>query len=281
MSYKSLTLTNDEYRNLEGVANSDLLSLEASPANYQWVKNAPQDPAKVGAFDFGTALHTAVLEPEKFNDQVIVYSQTKTRESKAFAEFEAANEGLILLESEYNKIRFMADGFKYHPTVNRLLTAKSDKEGSIFVDDSDFGVIRKIRPDIDYAPHGQPFLADVKTTANIADWRESARWKNPLFTHGYGHTAAYYMDTATMFYGEPINEYTFILFQKTVEFGRYPVAAITITREECEILGFFNQMYANLDRYSLCTKTGDWDQVERFDDSMFYADSGPVVGFEE
>ena len=172
---------------------------------------------------------------------------------------------MILLESEYDKLRFTVDGAKYHPTVNRLLTAKSDKECSIFTRDDDFNIDCKVRPDLDYVEYGQPLLADVKTTNLISDWRESARWKNPLYTHGYGHTAAYYMEVASNHYGIEINEYTFIVLQKTIELGRYPVAAITITREECMGLGFFGQLYANMDKYALCLKTNNWDEVERFE----------------
>ena len=277
---KSLTLTNEEYRAIDAVANSDLLSIEKSPANYIWTKNAPQDPAKVAAFDFGTALHVALLEPELFAKEVIIFDGAKSRETKKYSDFAAENKGIILLESEYDKLRFTVDGAMYHPTVKRLLTAKSDKEGSIFAYDEDYSVARKIRPDIDYVPHGNPLLADVKTTASIADWRDTAKWKNPLFTHGYGHTAAYYMDTASLYYGQQINEYTFIVLQKSVEMGRYPVAAITITRDECESLGFFQQVGHNLSKYAECKHTNLWDEVERFDESIFGLDS-VSLGFEE
>ena len=84
---QNIQMTNEEYRSREGISNSDLMLIERSPSDYMWAKNAPRDTLKTAAFDFGTALHTAILEPEKFNDQVIIYSQTKTRETKAFQEF--------------------------------------------------------------------------------------------------------------------------------------------------------------------------------------------------
>lgn len=263
---KRLDLTNDQYRKESGVSNSDLMLIERSPSDYMWSLGAPRDTAKTAAFDFGTALHTAMLEPEKFNDQVIVYSQTKTRETKAFHEFmlSQSDDAIILLESEYNKIRFAVDGAQYHPSVNRILTAKSDKEGSIFVMDKERDITRKIRPDLDYVDYGLPVLADLKSTANLSDWRQDARWKNPLFTHGYAHTAAYYMDTASIEYGIQINEYIFIVVQKTIEMGRYPVAAITITRDELEMLGAFDQVNHNLDTYATCLHANNWDSVERF-----------------
>ena len=262
---KTLNLTNDQYRAKTGIANSDLQMIERSAADYKWSQEAPRDPSKVGAFDYGTALHLALLEPEKFNSEVVVYSKTKTRTTKDFIEFEANTDGLILLESEYDKLKFTVDGAKYHPTVNRLLTIKSDKECSIFVDDAEYNIARKIRPDLDYIDHGLPMLGDVKTTEKISDWRESAQWKNPLFTHGYGHTAAYYMDTASIHHGFQINNYTFIVIQKHVEMGRYPVAAINISRAECEALGFFDQIHANLHKYAKCLHSNNWDEVERFE----------------
>lgn len=273
---KTLSLTNDEYRQKEGVSNSELMLIERSPSDYMWAKNAPRDEMKTAAFDFGTALHTAILEPEKFNDQVIVYSQTKTRETKAFQEFmlSQSKNSIILLESEHDKIRFAADGAKYHPAVNRLLTIKSDKEGSIFVKDKERGITRKIRPDLDYVLHGNPALADLKSTANLADWRQDARWKNPLFTHGYAHTAAYYMDTASLEYGVQIDEYIFIVVQKAIEMGRYPVAAITITRQELEMLGAFDQVNYNLDTYATCLHSNNWDSVERF---PMFANDGEIL----
>ena len=263
---KTLKLSNDEYRQKQGVSNSDLMLIERSPSDYAWSQNAPRDALKTAAFDFGTALHTAMLEPEKFNDQVVVYTQTKTRETKAFQEFMLGqgDGAIILLESEYDKLRFAVDGARHHPAVNRLLTIKSDKEGSIFVKDKERDIIKKIRPDLDYVSYGLPILGDLKSSADLADWRQDARWKNPLFTHGYAHTAAYYMNVASEHYGESIDEYIFIVVQKKIEMGRYPVAAITITREELEMLGAFDQVNYNLDTYATCLHSNNWDSVEKF-----------------
>ena len=273
---KTLTLTNDEYRQKTGISNSDLMLIERTPADYIWSKDAPRDSSKTAAFDMGKALHTAVLEPEKFNDQVIVYSQTKTRETKAFHEFMLGQDdnAIILLESEYDKLRFMVDGAKYHPTVNRLLTTQSDKEGSIFIADKARDITCKIRPDLDYIPYGDLLLGDVKTTMDLTDWRQDARWKNPLFTHNYAHTAAYYMDVASIEYDEQINDYTFVVFQKKVEMGRYPVAAINITREELNMIGAFDRVNYNLDTYATCLHSNNWDSVERF---PMFGDSGEIL----
>jgi hypothetical protein len=111
-------------------------------------------------------------------------------------------------------------------------------------------------------------LYDVKTTASIEDWRSDTRWKNPLFTHGYGHTAAFYMDAMSAFCGEQIDTYTFLVVQKTINLGKYPVAVIEITREECERYGFFDEVYNNLDKYKEALTTNNWIENEKF--PLFY-----------
>jgi hypothetical protein len=132
-------------------------------------------------------------------------------------------------------------------------------EGSIFTELD--GVKVKIRPDLITNSYA---LCDVKTTASIDDWRNSAKWKNPLFTHGYGHTAAFYMDVLSEASDMQVDSYTFLVVQKTISLGKYPVAVITITREECERYGFFDEVYANLARYKQCKADDNWIGYESF-----------------
>ena len=63
----STTLTNEEYRAIDAISNGELQQIANNPADYIWAKTAPVDTTKTAAFDFGTALHTALLEPELFN----------------------------------------------------------------------------------------------------------------------------------------------------------------------------------------------------------------------
>ena len=255
------------YRSVDAVANSDLLLIERNPSDYIWNREAPSDPSKTGTIDLGTAIHTALLEPELFAKSVAIYTATKSRDTVKFAEFEQApeNEGkIVLLEKEYDQLRLMVDSAHAHPTMRRFLTANGDNECSIYAKDEGRGIMRKIRPDRDLIGGGIPLLCDLKKTASIEDWREGVRWRNPLFKFNYGHTAAYYMDTASIHYSEQINEYAFLLVQSSVEMGKYPVAVITVTREELQQYGFFDRMNANLDKYAECRKSDNWYGVERF-----------------
>lgn len=257
----------DIYQSAHAINNSGLMLIGRNPADYIWNKNAPKDPSKVGAADFGTVMHTALLEPELFEGSFLI-GPTKSRTTKAFLEFEQEHNGkIILLEDEYDKIRLSVDSAKAHPTVSAYLEQQGFSESSFFVADQVNGVMRKVRPDkyigLDCDPRFSPAL-DVKTTASIADWRDSAKWKNPLYTFGYGHTAAFYMDTLSIHEGVQINSYDFLLVQKTSEFGMYPVSVFRLTREEAQWYGFFDQVSHNIETYAECLRTGNWFGVEQF-----------------
>lgn len=269
-------LANEKYQRADAISNSALQLIARNPSDYLWSKVAPKDYSKSGAIDVGTAIHAAILEPEK-TDSFLV-GPTKGRDTIKFADFCQANpDKTVLTQSEYDLVRFSVDSVMAHPTASLYLTNPCDCEVSIFYDDLDRGIKRKIRPDKEVEIDSGILLLDVKKTKSIADWREPLKWKNPLFTLGYGHNAAYYMDTASKFYGEQINEYRFLLLQSTIELGMYPVSVFCITRQELEMYGFFDEMNANLDIYAERKKTGDWFSLESF--PQFPIDESEEVTF--
>lgn len=263
MKNQKLFISNDEYRKMEGVANSDLLMVKKNPSDYPWSKVAPVDNSKVATKDFGTALHTALLEPEKFDDDVFV-SSVAGRTAKTFIkEVNDSPDKVVLTEVEAEQIRIMQASALCHPAMNLFLTAEGDRESSIFAYDNEFEIWLKCRPDIDaFEKHG--FIGDLKSTASISDWREPVEWKNPLFKFDYGHTAAFYLYTMSKFYGKPVETYKFGLSQKTIELGKYQQSVFTITRGELETLGFWDDMLNNLGEYSRRLKSDDWVYEEVF-----------------
>ena len=58
------------YRAADGLANSDAQMIENNPGNFMWSKSAPRNGAKSKTTDIGTALHCAILEPEKYKDHI-------------------------------------------------------------------------------------------------------------------------------------------------------------------------------------------------------------------
>lgn len=263
---KILNITQKEYRDIDALSNSDLQLIEVLPSNYKFAINAPQDTSKTSALDYGTALHAALLEPKTFNGLVDVYSDTKTRETVKFSKYmdEREDDGkLVLLESEYDKLRFTVEGSQYHPQFASYINSATHKESSIVC--MYRGVMCKVRPDaMHLCIDTVIWVGDVKTTADIDDWRNSAEWKNPLFTHNYGFTAAFYMDVLAEAFQCEVNEYKFLVVQKTVNLGRYPVAVFTVTRDELERYGFFERVHSAIDTYKACYASDNWMGEEVF-----------------
>tara|TARA_R110000782_G_scaffold110586_1_gene199999 strand:- start:626 stop:1513 length:888 start_codon:yes stop_codon:yes gene_type:complete len=274
----STTLSNEEYRDIDAISNGELQQIANNPGDYIWNKNAPTDSTKTAEFAYGTSLHTALLELDQFNKSVVIYDQTKTRESVAFGKFMKTQpeSAIVLLESEHDKLRFTVDSALSHPAFKAYIESCEYKEVSIIGEYR--GVKVKIRPDICSDKLG--IIGDLKSSADLSDWRDSARWKNPLFKLGYGHTAAFYMDVYQEYLGRPVNEYTFLVCQKSINCGKYPVAVIVITRDELEMYGFFDQVYSNIDRYKECIESNDFNHVERFPVFSGF-DDGLQVSFEE
>lgn len=269
------------YRNADGLANSELQMFAKNPSNYVWSKNAPSDPTKADASDFGTALHTSLLEPELYDDQVII-SSTKGRTSAAFHQIQKSNKGsIVLTDVEDDQIKLMTESAIAHPMFQRILCAKGACEASIFVDDPETGLRLKIRPDKIIDSCSPPIFNDVKSTRDIKDWRNSALWKNPLFDMGYGFTAAYYMYVGSIHYNIEMTTYNFCVVSKSASLGRYPVSVFTITKDQLIEYGFWQEMLDSLAHFKECKEKNKWVAYEQFPEFRFFDDGEVTVTFEE
>lgn len=271
----------DVYREAEGLANSELQIFKDNPSSYVWNKTAPQDIRKASSADFGTSLHTSLLEPELYEDSIIV-SSTKGREAAAFAKDQAQNpDKIVLTDNESKQIEIMTESAKCDPMFKRLLDAKGDCEVSIFIDDPETGLRLKIRPDKIVRGKEKPLLCDVKSSASIDEWRADKPWLSPLFKMGYGFTAAYYMYAASIFYGLEITDYYFMVVSKSAVLGRYPVSVFVITKEELVDLGIWSEMIDTLNAFAERKQSGNWLSFEKFPVFNIYQDDSVDIKFSE
>ncbi|MDG1858093.1 MAG: PD-(D/E)XK nuclease-like domain-containing protein [Emcibacteraceae bacterium] len=269
----------DEYRKADGLANSELQLFKVNPASYEWNKQAPSDPLKATSADFGTALHSSILEPETYEDSVIV-SSTKGRTSDAFVNFQRAHtDKLVLTEIEYDQIAIMTNSAECDPMFNKILCAEGICESSIFVTDPTTGVDCKIRPDKIYFTD-KPNLCDVKSAADLDEWRQDKPWLNPLFKFNYGFTAAYYLHIASIHYQMELTEYTFLVVSKSARLGKYPVSVFVITKEELIEYGFWDEMIGSLASFAERQRGGDFTSYESFPEFHLYQDEKVEVTFE-
>ena len=269
-------LSMKEYRDAEGLSNHALQIFKNDPASFIWSIHAPQDPKKVNTSDLGTALHTYLLEPELFDDEIFV-TDIKGRQTKGFEALQLEHpDKIVLTELEVEHVKIMGISATCHPTFNGLLKAKGECEASIFVTCPETGLKLKIRPDKVHDLDLLPTLDDIKTTANLDDWRTDKPWMNPLTKFGYGFTAAFYLYAASIHFKQELQEYNFMVVQTSANLGRYPCAVFKITRQELIDMGFWDEMLSTLKYFKVINDSGNWETYESFINFNTGQDDGDI-----
>lgn len=158
-------MTHKEYLALPGISASFLKACAQSGHDgYKWLKE-PREATK--AMDFGTAVHTMLLEPHLFSSQFAITEKLDRRTKagkEAYEAFSEANKGKILLDEEDAvKLQRIVANAKAFPQVAEALT-DFDKEKTFQFKVS--GMDCKARLDM-IDPLGY-FIVDVKTTKNAS-----------------------------------------------------------------------------------------------------------------
>lgn len=171
-------ITNEEYHH--GDEWGPMLNASAvkvligeTPAHFKYFRDHPVETTK--AMKIGTAVHTAILEPEKFEIEVVAVPKMdkRTKEGKVeFAQFQADHAGKLHLdEKDFALVRSMADSVEANADARNLLLGMPIREQSIKWKDETFGCWCKARPDMlgfKGQPGGLNAIGDVKTTKKNA-----------------------------------------------------------------------------------------------------------------
>lgn len=181
-----------EYHGMPRISSGGLKRILQSPAHFKYMRDNPQ-PA-TPAMEFGTLVHTCVLEPEKLEQQMVVIPEdAPSRQSKAGKEwwevFNIEHEGKIRIDEEkYQQVRAVAAAILEHGIASGLLAEDGMVEASGIWRDDRFGVLCKMRPDFLFADFSA--IIDVKTTGNASrDEFQRTAWR-----FRYDMQAAFYIE---------------------------------------------------------------------------------------
>lgn len=178
-----------DYHDSFGVGSSNLRDILRSPARYKWKSEHREDPTP--AMILGSAVHTAVLEPETWPNLYArkpVGTDRRTKEGKAAYEaFENANQGkTILPPDDYDLAVAMKDRSLRHKVFQQMLSrGKAEVSWFAPLDMS----MRRARTDLYLEKEG--LIVDVKTTQDASP----EAFQRTIINSGYHIQAAYYMDT--------------------------------------------------------------------------------------
>ena len=199
----------------------------------------------------GTAIHTAILEPERFAAEYRVAPAVDRRTKDGKATWEA-----FVADCEENGFTSISvDDLTICNNVSEVVRScytaqqlfkEGVAESSMFWQDDKTGVLCKCRPDWMAADN---IIVDVKSTTDASP----EGFMRSAFNYRYWVQAAWYMDGIERATGNRPEAFVFVAFEKEPPYacGFYFATDEMIEAGQIE----YRQL---LDKYSNCLTTGNW-----------------------
>ena len=231
------SITNDEYHSSPGLSRSAIMEFKKSPKHFQHKYLNPdyKKPEPSAPMQFGTALHTALLEPKEFYNRVIIkpeekiligklpllkdvgrlmYDQAKLQQEQnriakeaAQIAFEIESAGKIILTfEEKKKLDSMCEAI-YSDEYAKDLLVDAIYERSIYWIDPETQLLLKARPDIWH----DAFIVDYKTCADASE--RSFGWE--VKNYGYYMQFAMMNEAIKNILGIDMRDFVFLAQEKT------------------------------------------------------------------
>lgn len=236
-----------DYHRWPGASQSRLKILrDQSPAHLKWAMGHPEEPTD--AMRLGAAVHTCVLEPDRF---AILYVRAPEGDgrTKAVKEERAklATERpdvIILRREDYDTCQAIRRTVAEHPLTKHLLNG--DREASAVWTDPETGVLCRGR--FDALARGVGAITDLKT-ANDAS---PHRFPMSVYQFGYALQGAHYLRGARTL-GIEVDSFSIVAVEKEPPYvvAVYQLHAAAIHDAEREL-------DALLALWARCEASGEW-----------------------
>jgi hypothetical protein len=239
-----IKISSDAYHGrTDHVSKSMLDKLRRAPAVLRAYLDGER-PEPTPAMVFGTAVHTAVLEPDKLVCQPKYDKRTKAgKESvEAFASEYSGQDVTIVDVDTYVEVLAIAEAVMRHP-VAKTVFSEGQPEMSAFATIG--GTQCKVRPDW-ISPTG--IVVDLKTTTDASP----AGFQRAVANFRYHVQAAFYLDVLAED-GEKADAFIFIAAEKTPP---YLVGAYVLDTEAVE--AGREEYHRDMDTYRECIESGHW-----------------------
>lgn len=239
-------MPNEVYHSTDAISKSGLDLVDKSPAHYKF--QPPREPTP--AMRVGSAIHCAVLEPDRF-DAEYVTAPVKTRREKAYKELVAEHgEGLVLVPSEAEAVRAIQSAALSRPEVKRLAHAPGWNELSAFGVDPETGAKVRCRYDL-LARDG--FAVDLKKSRNVFP----RGFSRSVAAYRYHVQVAFYSDVYYWITGDLLPEFWLIAIE-----DQPPYTAVPYRLDDMAIEAGRIAYRRNLNTYARCLESGEWPRFE-------------------
>lgn len=232
---------NDEYHDVGAASNSRLTAISRSPAHY---KHATQK--LTAAMNMGTALHAAILEPERFAREYVLLD-AKNRRTKAYKAIKDSGieDGKIFVENESKKLLGMEKAIYENPHAAKILNAGGVSELSFFTK-SPLGVLVKCRFDFLSMSDGGYYAVDIKKTQDAS----LKAFSRTIHNYRYHVQAAFYKNIFKLATGKECRFIFLAVEEQSPYFNK-----LWEVNDESILLGKL-QYEKDLQVYSTCLETG-------------------------
>lgn len=229
-----------DYHAHKAVSKSLLDKLAKSPLHAKAYLDGIAEPP-TPAMQFGTALHTAVLEPDRFASEYATWEgDRRTKDGKAAYEKLLASGKSIISVADYDVITAMLSSILQHPIAGNLLKG-GVVENSIFWTHPRTGLECKARPD--YWIQDNDLIVDLKTTEDASP----AGFARSIAAYRYHVQAAHYLD------GAHAARFLFIAIEKKAPY------AVGVYELDAEALTLGQAMRErDIEQYASCVEFDTW-----------------------
>lgn len=267
-----------EYRAIPAVNASALKHGRRSLAHMRHAMMNPSEPSP--AMAMGTAVHMAILEPERFVFEYAICDRAVDRRSRHWAEFcSIACDGpggkIPLTKPDGDAVYAMVAAVQAHPDAAPLLAAPGQCEYVAVWQDADTGLACKARLD-KYVPGA--IALDIKTTRNASP----ETFERDVYTLGYWQQVAWYREGFERASGKP-TPFTIIAVE-----NEPPHCVAVYSLDDDTLARGVAENHSILKRYAEALKTGtfpgyphpsgpieigmpDWAKKRHIPEAMSYA----------
>lgn len=255
-------MTESAYRQSPGLNFSTMKHYLRSPAHYKEALSQPQ--ADTDALIFGRAVHTYILEREKFNEQwqVIDYRERPEKDKTMASAKNKAWKAEIMTQGCVVDSEQMLDIMGMSMTLNlnaafRKLVAFCNKEQTLEWKDPETGILCKARTDMSESVKTGTIL-DLKTCQDAS----YSKFRKTLFDYHYYLQMAHYANGLEAVTGRPHERQIIVAIEKDSPygFGIYQLDEMTMNfaRAVC------NKIYR---LHAECLEKNHWPGYESVSDS--------------
>jgi exodeoxyribonuclease VIII len=238
-------MTNGDYHaDKTWLTSSKLKLLYQDPAKFKAeVLDGNSTPLTGDFLSEGSACHTLILEPEKFDEEYVIFDGFR-RQGKVWEEFEASNtDRTILTTPQHARVKRYVDSIRRRPEALSLFTGGIPEQTMA----AELQGV-KVKARCDYINPELGIIVDLKTSSKPAG---VDMFKITIDQYYYQLSAALYMQVAYEVYKKPFDFYFVVVSKADLQTDVYKLSRETAAAGH-------HMVNKALQRYRQCSASNLW-----------------------